>query len=537
MNFDLWMLLGGIGIFLFGIYLMEESLKAISGKAFKNFIRRYTSTPLKSIASGAFATALLQSSSAVSLMVLAFVGAGIMALTNAFGVILGSNLGTTFTSWIIATIGFKFSIEAFALPFIGLGGLGLIFFGRSSKKSNISKLMVGFGFLFLGLDYMKTSVEDLAATFDLSAFQDYNILVFVLIGFVITAIMQSSSAAMAIVLTAVYGELIDFYTATGMVIGTNVGTTATVLLGSVGGTVAKKQVALGHIIFNFATGGAALLLLRPLNFLILDIFGLQGDPLLALALFHTVFNALGVALFLPFIPWVASLLAKAIQDKDAHASQYLHLAASEVPEAALEAIKNETVHLLRLVMAHHLRRFGLSVSEVLPAEYASAAQSPGQLYPLIKSIQSEVFLFAAKLQNEELAESEADQLFKLLEAVRYGTASAKTLKDVAHELEYLDQSDLPALRQQHHRFSQDLLHFCSSLENHLRQADQPALPAAAAQELNEREEQAMRALSSAIAAPGIRPEDVSSLLAASRSFALALRQLSQAAEDWIIARV
>jgi phosphate:Na+ symporter len=536
MNFDLWMLLGGIGIFLFGIYLMEESLKAISGKAFKTFIRRYTSTPLKSIASGAFATAILQSSSAVSLMVLAFVGAGIMALTNAFGVILGTNLGTTFTSWIVATIGFKFSIEAFALPFIGLGGLGLIFFGRSSKKSNISKLMVGFGFLFLGLDYMKTSVEELAATFDLSAFQDYNILVFVLIGFVITAIMQSSSAAMAIVLTAVYGELIDFYTATGMVIGTNVGTTATVLLGSVGGTVAKKQVALGHIIFNFATGIAALLLLRPLNFLVLDVAGLQGDPLLALALFHTVFNALGVALFLPFIPWVAALLAKAIEDKTVHASQYLHLAASEVPEAALEAIKNETAHLLRLVMAHHLHRFGRSIREVLPAEYASAPQNPDKLYPLIKAIQSEVFLFAAKLQNEELEEAEADQLFKLLEAVRYGAASAKTLKDVAHELEYLDQSDLPALRQQHQGFSQDLLHFCSSLENLLSHSAEQGQPTAAAQELDEREEKAMQALSGAIATPGIRPGDVSSLLAASRSFSLALQQLSQAAEDWIVAR-
>ena len=129
--FDIWRLLAGLGIFLFGIYLMEDSIKELAGKSFKKIIRRYTETRLSAVLSGTFSTAVLQSSSAVNLMVLAFVGAGIMSLGNAMGVILGANVGTTFTAWIVAFFGFKVSIESFALPLIALGGLGLIFFSSS----------------------------------------------------------------------------------------------------------------------------------------------------------------------------------------------------------------------------------------------------------------------------------------------------------------------------------------------------------------------------------------------------------------------
>ena len=131
-EFDLWKLLAGLGIFLFGMFLLEDSVKALSGKAFRRIIRLYTNGRLKAIGSGTLSTAILQSSSAVSLMVLAFVGAGVMSIENAIGVIMGSNIGTTFTAWIVATLGFKIKIESFALPFIGIGGIGLIFFRNSS---------------------------------------------------------------------------------------------------------------------------------------------------------------------------------------------------------------------------------------------------------------------------------------------------------------------------------------------------------------------------------------------------------------------
>jgi phosphate:Na+ symporter len=175
-SLDIWKLLAGLGIFLFGMFLMEESIKNLAGRSFKGFIRNSTKGILRSVASGTLVTGILQSSSAVSLMVLAFVGAGIMAMENAIGVILGSNLGTTVTAWIVAFFGFKVNIEDYSLPLIGLGGLGLIFLGKSVRYSNISKLLVGFGFLFMGLDYMKTSVEAMTQSFDVSSLPDYGIL-------------------------------------------------------------------------------------------------------------------------------------------------------------------------------------------------------------------------------------------------------------------------------------------------------------------------------------------------------------------------
>jgi len=148
-HLDWWKFLAGLGIFLFGMHLLEESVKSLSGKTFRRMIRLYTDGTLRAIGSGSLVTAVLQSSSAVSLMVLAFVGAGVLSMENAIGVMMGSNIGTTFTAWIVATLGLKLKIESFAFPLIGLGGVGLIFLGSYAKLLQSSKLLIGFGFLFL----------------------------------------------------------------------------------------------------------------------------------------------------------------------------------------------------------------------------------------------------------------------------------------------------------------------------------------------------------------------------------------------------
>lgn len=207
-SLDIWKLLAGLGIFLFGMFLIEESVKALSGRTFRRIIRKYTNGRLRAVGSGALVTALLQSSSAVSLMVLAFVGAGVMSMQNAIGVIMGSNIGKTLTAWIIATIGFKIKIESLALPFIGLGAVGLILFKPFSKPSLITRLAIGFGFLFLGLDYMKGSVESFTQTFSLDQFPNYGLWFYLLVGTSFTALMPASAATIAIVLTALNSGLI-----------------------------------------------------------------------------------------------------------------------------------------------------------------------------------------------------------------------------------------------------------------------------------------------------------------------------------------
>src|SRR5690606_8184426 len=205
--------------FLFGMHQMEGALKQLSGGTFRKLLRRFTENWFRSVLTGTLATVVLQSSTAVSLMVLAFAGAGVLGMESAIGVVIGSNLGTALSSWIVATLGFKMKIELLALPFIGAGGLGSIVFSASSRGGNICKFLVGFGLLFLGLAYMKTSIESMANHYDLAALQNYPGFVYILIGFVLTAIIQSSSATIAIILSAIHSGVIAFPMAAYMVIG------------------------------------------------------------------------------------------------------------------------------------------------------------------------------------------------------------------------------------------------------------------------------------------------------------------------------
>jgi phosphate:Na+ symporter len=395
---DLWKLLAGLGIFLFGMFLLEDSVRALSGKAFRRIIRLYTNGRLKAIGSGTLVTAILQSSSAVSLMVLAFVGAGVMSIENAIGVIMGSNIGTTFTAWIVATLGFKIKIESFALPFIGIGGFGLIFFRNSMKLSHISKLLMGFGFLFLGLDYMKGSVESLTKNLDLSRIPDYGLWLYVLVGAGFTAIMQASAATIAIVLTALNSGLITFEIGAAIIIGANVGTTITVLLGSIGGSPAKKRVALSHLTFNVVTGIIAFFGLTGIVWCIKLFFDIDSNSVMGLALFHTVFNILGVIIFFPFIGKLTRMLIMLYPDRKTILTLYVNNTPTQVTDAAGTALRNEVRHLFQECQLYILRL--LEIDEKLVLENDPPFEKNRkrkfrleELYDNIKLLHAEIFAF------------------------------------------------------------------------------------------------------------------------------------------------
>lgn len=440
-------LLAGIGIFLFGMYQLEEALKQLSGGTFRKLLRRFTENWFRSVVSGTVATAVLQSSTAVSLMVLAFAGAGVLGMESAIGVIIGSNLGTTLTSWIVATLGFKVKIELLALPFIGVGGLGLIFFGTSGRGANICKFLVGFGFLFMGLDYMKTSIDGIAQHYNLASLQHYPGVVFILIGFLLTAIIQSSSASMAIILSAIHSGVLAFPMAAYMVIGINVGTTLTVLIGSLGSQTIKKRVAISHLLFNVVTAVLATLLFPLLMYLIQKTIHLENDPVTGIALFHTMFNLMGVIVFLPFIGFFTNLIVRLVREKKASLTRYLHTLKPDVTEAGIEALKNEIRHLIVEVIRYHLRLLKLNRKEpflsfLKKEEPAITKELPAEeQYQNIKLLEAEIYTFASGLQMHELRDEEARELNKLLHATRNAVASAKILKDVQHNLQEVEASD------------------------------------------------------------------------------------------------
>jgi len=448
---DIWRLLAGLGIFLFGMFLLEEGVQALSGQAFQRLLQRFTNNPLKAVLTGTLATAVLQSSSAVSLMVLAFVGAGVLGMGNAIGVVVGSNLGTTATAWIVATIGFKLDLEAFALPFIGLGGLGLIFLGKRPRYAAFSRLLSGFGFLFMGLDFMKDAVETYTAHMGPDFFQGVPVWLYLIIGIVLTAITQSSSASMAMILSAVHAGMASLDAAALFVIGANMGTTFTVMLGALGGTVVKKRVALSHVLFNWITGLIALAVL-PLLMRLLDVLQPgQDDPVVSLAIFHSIFNGMGVLLFLPFTGVLGRLVLRLLPERESAITRYISRIPARVGQAAAEALRKESWHLFTRVLDYHHRVLGVEEPAVSPLP-EEAGVAPGQEpegYKGLKAISKAMHDFAGQLQEESLSGEQGDMVNRALFAARMALFSAKWMRDLRDDLREWEAaaSDRVALRQ------------------------------------------------------------------------------------------
>lgn len=442
-NFDLWQLVGGVGLFLFAMSQLETALVSFTGRAFKKLLHRYTDHPLQAAAAGTVSTAALQSSSLVGLMVLAFVGAGLMSLDNALGVIFGANLGTTFTGWLVTFFGFKLDLGRAALPLVGIGGLLLV--GARGRLAEAGRFAAALGFLLMGLGFMKDSVATLANQVDVAALSGLALWQFLVFGLFLTAIIQSSSATMMLALTALHAGVIELPAAAAVAIGADLGTTTTVMIGALPGAPAKKRVALAHLIFNLTTDTLAFALLIP--FLTLIAWLGISDPMLSLVAFHSLFNLLGVILFLPFVHVFARFLNKRFKKDAAHESRHLYEATSEVADAALAAIEDETGHLIARVINQNRRAF----HPPLPAPpgagpVAYSGPLPNEelpfddLYRRTKRLEGEILAFAVRLQARPLEQEESSRLNQLLSAVRFAVHSAKSLRDIRHNLVEFEDS-------------------------------------------------------------------------------------------------
>lgn len=253
---DLLCLLGSVALFLYGMKVMSEGLQKAAGDRLRNILSAMTRNRFTGLLTGILITALIQSSSASTVMVVSFVNAGLMSLGQSMAVIMGANVGTTFTAWVIALFGFKVNISAFVLPVIGLS-IPLLF-SKSSRNKSIGEFFIGFSFLFMGLDMISTYVPDLQSNPEMFAFlQKYtslgfgSVLIFTLVGLLVTMVIQSSAATFAITLIMCSKGWIDFDLSCALVLGSNIGTTITPLMASMGGNIAAKRTAMGHLLFNF----------------------------------------------------------------------------------------------------------------------------------------------------------------------------------------------------------------------------------------------------------------------------------------------
>lgn len=443
--FDLWKLLAGLGLFLFAMNHLEGAVKQLAGKRFRRFLRYSTDKPVSSAMGGIVATAIVQSSSLVGLIVLAFVGAGIIPLVNAIGIVLGSNLGTTFTGWIVATLGFKFDLGIFIYPLAALGGLsyGVL----KGRWKSISQLVFSFALLLMGLDFMKDSVGMLTEYVDIKVLSGYPLIVYLIVGTVLAAIIQSSSATMMLTLSALYAGILPLPAAAAIVIGADLGTTSTVLLGSLQGAVAKRRLAMAHVIFNLSVDTFAFIVLLPLLSLIekLQI----NDPLYALVAFHSLFNLFGLMLFMPFIKQYTSFMENWIKEDTQHLQRFINNVPENVTDAAVEALIQETRNLLYLVIRLNLRFMRVSPTKeniaknefCLPDILESASKL--EYYIAIKQLEGEIVGYALKIQvadpeetyNKIKTDEVAHKIDSVISAVRSCVYSAKALKDVDDNLE------------------------------------------------------------------------------------------------------
>lgn len=307
--------IGGIGLFLLGMRMMTDGLKLAAGPALRHILGQWTSTPMRGIFAGVLITSMVQSSSAVTVATIGFVNAGLLSLVQSVGVIYGANVGTTTTSWLVAMVGFKIDVRALALPFIGVG-VALRLTGGHTRRAAVGDALVGFGLFFLGVDVLKSAFEGLGQRVPLAELGGGGIdtvLIFVGIGFLLTLLMQSSSASIALILTATMGGMVPLTAAAAAVIGANVGTTSTAALAVIGATSNAKRVAAAHVSFNVLVALAALIIL-PLMLAAVDatahILALEDSPAITLALFHTASKLLGVALMWPLTPRLVAFLSR-----------------------------------------------------------------------------------------------------------------------------------------------------------------------------------------------------------------------------------
>ncbi|MDP3377691.1 MAG: Na/Pi symporter [Brevundimonas sp.] len=408
-------LLGGVGLFLLGMWLMTEGLKLAAGGALQAVLESWTRSAPRGFLAGVLITALLQSSSAVTVATLGFVNAGLLNLAQAVWLIIGANVGTTMTGWLVALVGVKIDVAALALPLIGLGMLGRLAFRGRSRLFGAGQAMAGFGAFFLGVGVLQAGFADLLGDVGHLFTGDVTftrLLIALVVGAVVTVLTQSSSAAIALALTAAASGEIPLEMTAMAVIGTNIGTTSTAILAALSATPAARRVATAHVLFNLTAAAGALVLLSPLLWVSAWLtagINPQGETPAILAMFHTLFNLFGALIMaLMGSRLIAFLQRRFVSAEESLARpRYLDPTLAPVPALALRGLVLEVERMREAAFA--------MVGHRRAAKAVGAATGEGRLLPLGREIRA----FIGKMSAGPLPDSVADALPDVIRAVQH----------------------------------------------------------------------------------------------------------------------
>ncbi len=461
----------GVAIFLFGMIALEEGFRAFSGGTLEKILRLSTDRLYKSISFGFVSTALMQSSSLVSVLTISFIGAGLIGLTQGIGIILGANIGTTTGAWLMAGFGLKVKISAYAMPMLVFGVV--MIFQKSHVLKGIGYVLAGVGFLFLGIHYMKEGFEAFRGSVDLAAFAVggfKGLMIYILIGIAATVIMQSSHATIILVLTALSVGQIDYENAVALTIGANIGTTITAIIGSLSSNIDGKRLAGAHLIFNLTTAVVTVLILHQfidLVDLVSNKLGIAADNYtLRLAVFDSMFKIMGVILFIPFVDLLVKLLHRLFKSKkekkiEIKKPKYLNDSALEFPATALKAALDESKRLLRNSSKIIAKALGLDPDKLLSDDDIKDVLSPpccsrivniDQDYHIkLRGIYGEIAAFIIKAQSnsENLDQKYITSFNNIKLANRNIIEAVKMTQQLQHNLRHYIHSPNPHIKEQY----------------------------------------------------------------------------------------
>ena len=455
----------GVAIFLFGMLALEEGFKAFTGGTLERILRSSTDRYWKSLNFGIVSTTLMQSSSLVSVITISFLSAGLITLAAGIGIIFGANIGTTTGAWLIAGLGLKVKISAYAMPMLVFGVI--LVFQKSKSLKGIGYILAGLGFLFLGIHHMKEGFDAFKSTIDLTEFavSGYpGLFLFAGIGIFATVVMQSSHATLVLILTALAAGQITYENALALAIGANVGTCITAVLGSLSANVEGKRLAAAHLIFNVTTGMVAIAFINQFLWGVETISAAVGiaatDYTLKLAVFHTLFNIAGVLLMSPLIGKLVVLLESTLRAKKATVVEpkYLSESSLEIPDVALESVRKETLHLYDnaleiLVHGIDLHRHDIfsdkDMDEVVSEKRKMISIDIDAVYERnVKVLYGAIVGFISEATTR-IEPEQAEDLYALRTAGRHIVEAIKDVKHMRKNLEIYSLSDNEHIRREY----------------------------------------------------------------------------------------
>ena len=474
----------GVAIFLFGMLSLEEGFKAFSGGGLEKVLRKSTDKLYKSIGFGVLATTIMQSSSLVSVLTISFLGAGLIGLAQGIGIVFGANIGTTTGAWLVAGFGLKVKISAYAMPMLVFGVI--LIFQKSKTLKGFGYILAGLGFLFLGIHYMKDGFEAFKSTIDLTAFAVTGfkgLFIFTGIGIFATVVMQSSHATLVLIITALSVGQISYENALALAIGANVGTTITAIIGSMSSNIEGKRLAGAHLIFNLVTGLIAIIFIQQIMYsvdFVSNYVGIANDDYtLKLAVFHTIFNTIGVVVMIPFIGKLVVFLESTFKSSESQNTyigidnaKYLNDSVLELPSTAMAAIKRETYHLYENafeIISHgiNIKRSNIlsemTIEKVVEEKYSNTKVDIDDFYNRkIKGIYGEIIDFSTRAQSHMNPE-DIDQLYKLKLANKDIVEAVKDTKHLQKNLILYSNNSNSYIQEQYTNMRKDLVELLRSI--------------------------------------------------------------------------